>query len=343
MKTRRLVLLALCVALLGLAASPVKGPVTFTVDVPSRTWKALKVRNLPDGAVVGVQVQTSGEVAVSFLNAADLRRFPRVTRPLFQGEVDKRLSFSVTMPEAGDYFVVFYNRSASEPRAITVTVRAARGDLGDAAEEEQRALRERQSDLAEAEEKLRKFERNLSQVFVFESFPIRAKQCAAPTAFSGPSGIVLCREYAQKLYATLGDKAKAADALLFTIFHELGHVLLKQWGYPFFDNEEVADEFATVVMVMLGQKKRVRAKAEFFAANPSMAEAITKAFQDDRHPLSAQRARNILRWLSDPRLVRKWQPVFVPHMQTAMLERLQRQPTPWTDLALVEKELTARR
>ncbi len=95
-------------------------------------------------------------------------------------------------------------------------------------------------------------------------------------------------------------------------------------------------------MVMLNMKGRVLAKAEFFAANPSMSELLAKAFKDDRHPLSVQRARNIRRWANDPTLVRKWQTVFVPHMQTALLERLAKQPPDWADLALVNEELERR-
>ncbi len=60
MKSRLWVSLELCLSLLGLGASHVKGPVTFTVDVPPVKWKALKLRNLPKEAVVGVNVRTSG-------------------------------------------------------------------------------------------------------------------------------------------------------------------------------------------------------------------------------------------------------------------------------------------
>jgi hypothetical protein len=67
-----------------------------------------------------------------------------------------------------------------------------------------------------------------------------------------------------------------------------------------------------------------------------------KLFQGERHPLSMERARSVLRWVKDPQLARRWQKVLVPHMQTALLERLLRQPTVWTDLPLVEKELKAR-
>ncbi len=133
------------------------------------------------------------------------------------------------------------------------------------------------------------------------------------------------------------------NALLFTLFHEIGHVLLKQWAYPTYASEETADEFATVLIVMLDQKERLRAQAEFFHADASILELISKALSNDRHPLSGQRARNILRGSEDPGLVRRWQPIFVPHMQTPVLERLRQAPTRWADLALVEQELAARR
>jgi Putative metallopeptidase len=284
------------------------------------------LRNVPKSEVVVVDVQASGTVAVALVSAADYRTFPAVVRPLFHGLIEHRLSFSVTLAAGGDYFLVFDNRSAGEPRAITVMVRGTHG-----------------KQWGTTQQTLAEFERRLHQLFIFDPFPIRAELCGKPIAFNGPSGIVLCEEYARKLYDTLADQAKAGDAILFTLFHELGHILLAQWKFPFFDNEEVADEFATVLMVMLDQRERVRANAEYFAANPSVAEAIAKTFRDDRHLLSAQRALNIVRWLNDPQLLRKWQTIFVPHMQTAVLERLLRQRTAWTDRALVEKELAARR
>jgi hypothetical protein len=95
-------------------------------------------------------------------------------------------------------------------------------------------------------------------------------------------------------------------------------------------------------MIMLGQGARVRAKAEFFAKNASAAEALAKQLRDDRHPISAQRARNLLRWLDDPNLVRKWQPLFVPRMQTAILRRLLASPPVWADRELIERTLATR-
>lgn len=47
-------------------------------------------------------------------------------------------------------------------------------------------------------------------------------------------------------------------------------------------------------------------------------------------------------WTQDPNLPLKWQPVLVPHMQTELLKKLKSQPTSWTDLSLVKKELALR-
>jgi hypothetical protein len=42
--------------LLAPAAAQVKGPVTFSVDVPPGRWKAVRLRNLPKDAVLAVRV-----------------------------------------------------------------------------------------------------------------------------------------------------------------------------------------------------------------------------------------------------------------------------------------------
>jgi hypothetical protein len=297
--------------------------VSLDAQVPPQKWQATRLRNLPAGALVLVEVEASANLDVALVDNMGFRRLPALDYPLFHARDDAHVSFSVTIPTTGDYYLVLDNRGSAEPRTARLTIRASSG-----------------SRQGTAEVTLTAFEESLRRLFVFEPFPIRVKRCGVPQAFAGPSGIVLCTEYAERLARVLGDRAK--DAVLFTLFHELGHVLLAQWKYPAFDNEEVADEFATAVMIMLGQGARVRAKAEFFAKNASAAEALAKQLRDDRHPISAQRARNLLRWLDDPNLVRKWQPLFVPRMQTAILRRLLASPPVWADRELIERTLATR-
>ena len=146
--------------------------------------------------------------------------------------------------------------------------------------------------------------------------------------------------------ATLGVEASADGPIEILLLDAEDYARFSSPARPVLQgktSEETADEFATVLIVMLDQKERLRAQAEFFHANASILERIAKDLSNARHPPSGQRARDILRWSEDSGLVRRWQPIFVPHMQTPVLERLRQAPTPWTDLALIEKELAARR
>jgi len=300
---------------------------TFNIDIPAGKWNAARLRNLPKDAAVAVQVVSNGEITVALVDSRDYQRFSETSRPLFAGRVEKRLSFSVSIPATGDYFLVLDNRSGRESRAVTVAVRAARSGA---------------DQTKSAEDILKNFERQLHQIFVFTPFPIGTQKCGSPRAFLGTSGIVLCEEYVHYLFDILKDKKKTKDTLSFSIFHEVARVLLAQWNHPSYAEKEVADEFATVLMIMFSQKERAVATAEYLIKNPPVSETFSKLFTDDRHPLSIERARNILRWARDPQVARKWQKVLVPHMQTSLLKKLRQQPAPWADLPLVEKELTDR-
>jgi len=79
--------------------------------------------------------------------------------------------------------------------------------------------------------------------------------------------VILCAELGRKL-RDLGGKTKAQDAMMFAMTHEVGHILLRHWGYPFYDNEEVADEFATALLVLFGHGERARTAAELFEQLP---------------------------------------------------------------------------
>lgn len=319
------------VLLLCLPDSPAlarSGQATFRVDVPAREWKGLRVKNIPSGARLAVEVRSDRPLAVALLDAESFARFPGPEPSLFRGRAQERLSFSVLAPTTGDYYVVLDNRDGTETRTVELTVTGETDDDGAAS--------------ADAQAQLREFQDRLRQLFVFEPFSIQLARCGEPEATAGAEGVVICAEYAKQVQERMRDPAKVGDVLLFTLFHELGHVLLEQWRYPLYENEEAADEFAAAVLVMLDQGERARPAIEFFRTSPSFVEAIARAFRDDRHPLSQQRARNLERWLADPELVRRWQTIFVPHMQTAVLERLDRAPRPWVDVALVQSQLAAR-
>ncbi|MGH8632442.1 MAG: hypothetical protein ACREU7_16970 [Burkholderiales bacterium] len=112
-------LLLLC----GLAAAAERGEATLNVEVPAAQWKGVRLKNLPKGTSVALQIEASGKIRVIVVDSAELRRFPR-TRALFDATVETRLGFSVVIPRSGDYFVVFDNRAAAEARQVRMKVEA---------------------------------------------------------------------------------------------------------------------------------------------------------------------------------------------------------------------------
>ena len=323
----RIALFALSISLISLPAWAVKGPVRMSLDVPPGQWKTARLKSLPKDAVVAVKVECDGEILVGIVGTKDYLTYPNAPRPLFLGRVLKQLSFSVSIPEAGDYYVVLDNRSGRQPRQLTITMGAARSSV---------------DQLEAADKILRAFEGQLHQIFIFDPFQMGVEKCNEPKSFLDRSGIFLCAEYVYYLYDTLGHKERAQNALSFSIFHEVARVLLTEWNHASATSKETADEFATVLMLMLKQNERAYGIAEYFVRNPSESETLAKLLDDDRHPPSPERCQKILRWLDDPQLVRKWQKFLVPHMQTVLLKRLLLKPTPWTDIELVERELQAR-
>jgi hypothetical protein len=321
------VLFAFLLPLFCLSSAAAERLAAADLEIPPGKWKSIRLKDLPKDANIAVHVASSGEILVVFLNSTNYRRFSEAPRPLFSGRAEKQLSFSFSIPEKGDYYVVLDNRTGQEPRAVKVTVRAARAGAG-----------QKKS----AEEILVNFERQLLRLFVFKPFPIGARKCGAPRPFAGDSGIILCEEYVHHLYDALKDKGTTRSVLSFSIFYEVSRQLLGQWHHPSAGDPEVIDEFTAVLMAMLNLRDRLIATAEHFLGNPSSAENLSELFGEGPHPPSAQRAKKLLALAKDVELPRRWQKSLVPHMQTALLKRLQKQPTSWTDLPLVEKELAKR-
>lgn len=321
-------LLTSCLSLLFSGAFAASGPVTVNSDIHAGDSKAIRLKNLPKNAVVAVSVESDGEITVVVMDSTNYLQFPSNHRPLFVGQVKKRLGFSLTIPATDDYYLLLDNRTGREPRSVKVMVNAARSNA---------------DQLKSANNILRNFEQQLHKVFVFDPFYFGVKQCEGTRAFvEEGSGIVLCTEYLYHLHNSIKDKQMAQNALAFSIFHEVGRVLLSEWNHPLSTNEGIADEFATVLMVMVNQDDRAAEISKYFLENPSVHKALGKQLGDDRHPISEQTAQKILNWLKNPVFARKWQKVLVPHMQTTLLKRLYQHPTDWTDLPAVKKELEVR-
>jgi len=95
-------------------------------EVPAGKWKAVRLKNLPEGAGLGIRVIANGSLAVILVHEAELKRYPEPVSPVFQGTLDRTLTFSVVVPESGNYYVILDNRRGAEERRVRVQIEARR-------------------------------------------------------------------------------------------------------------------------------------------------------------------------------------------------------------------------
>jgi hypothetical protein len=117
-------------------------------------------------------------------------------------------------------------------------------------------------------------------------FNIYVRPCGFRNAFS-TRDVVICTELVSDL---LGNGL--GDALLPILFHELAHSLLFLWNLPGFDNEDLADEFAAVLLGNINPES-IDAYIKWLEGHDSVREAVIQITEGDRHTISIQRARNM--------------------------------------------------
>lgn len=97
----------------------------LNTEVAPAKWKAVRLKNLPKGAAVGLTVACSGTLDLIFIRQNELKRFPAAVSPLIQGTVERKLEFSVVVPALGDYYAIFDNRQGKELQKVRILIRAA--------------------------------------------------------------------------------------------------------------------------------------------------------------------------------------------------------------------------
>jgi hypothetical protein len=328
------VLLVLGMALRTLDVFAASNPQSFAVDVPSGHWKTVRLQNLPKDVLVALAVKSDGPLTVGFLDARDQKQFPRIAHPLFWGQLESKLGFSVTIQQPGDYYVVLDNRQGTLNRQVRLTAQAT---LGGAAAQ---ALVNAQ--LRKVELQLHALVLKLNQTFVFEPVPIQVKTCDRRQPFERAGSVTLCLQYARQLMQTFQDKTQASDALVYSLFQEMAQLFRSQWGLASSDPSTMLDELTTVLMLTFRLDANVRAYSQTVINHPTLTASFGETFNDPLHPLTVERAQRVLKWATDPALVHHWQAQLVPHMQTKALQQLKDHPQPWSDQALTEKELASR-
>ena len=177
----------------------------------------------------------------------------------------------------------------------------------------------------------------LKKLFEFPDFNIYVRMCGFPNAFSSPD-ITMCQELENSL-----DSKSAGEAISFVFLHESAHSLLNLWDYPLYDNEDVADELATVLLLIGDQKDKALQAAKWWEEKSSENHATAKHWMDDRHTVSSQRARNIVNRINnEDELERRWLTLLIPKMRDEMLELMLQDEITSETHRLVEEELVKR-
>jgi hypothetical protein len=304
------------------------------VDVLPGQWKGVRFKALPKDIVLALGMTANGAISVGFLTASDHRQFPRMKQPLFWGQVEAKLGFSVTIQQPGDYYVVVDNREGIAPRHVELTIQAT------ATKTAAQAMMAEQ--LRKVELQLKMLEQKLTETFVFDPVAIRVKTCEGRQPFERTETLTLCLQYARQLMQTFQDRTQAVDALVYSMFQEVARLLQSQWSGDLADVPASLDELTTVLMLTFRLDASVRAYSQMMINQPALSSSLNELFNDASHPLTTDRAQRVLKWATDPDLVRNWQPRLVPHMQTKMLHHLKRHPQPWSDPQMIDKELADR-
>lgn len=118
------------------------------------------------------------------------------------------------------------------------------------------------------------------------SFKILVRPCGFRNAFSNRD-VVICTELVLDLVSN-----SFTEALLPILFHEVAHSLLFLWNLPGFDNEDMADEFAAVLLGNVNPES-IDVYIKWLEARDSVREAVIQIAEGDRHTISIQRARNM--------------------------------------------------
>lgn len=133
--------------------------------------------------------------------------------------------------------------------------------------------------------------------------------------------------------------------MLSVFLHEVGHSLLSLWGMPGNNNEDIADEFSTYVLMSGGPNgyQYLDASLQFWQNRNSANEALNILQNGDRHSLSIQRMRNIKEnMISGEAFIKRWNNLLYEHYTDNALNEVIKKPVPGADVELATKILIQR-
>ena len=183
----------------------------------------------------------------------------------------------------------------------------------------------------------------LKKQLIFPDFNIHIEPCGQANAFSetfGNGDIHYCTEMISHVM-----KTKNKGAFIAIFLHEVGHSLLGLWGIPGNNNEDIADEFSTYVLMSGGPSgyALLDRSLEFWQEGDSSAEAMNMLKNGDRHSLSIQRLRNIKENMQrGEAFIKRWNKLIYQHETSEALNQVVSNPQHGDDVELARSILEQR-
>lgn len=254
----------------------------------------LHLNEAGDSYVVFTRTRSRG-ASLIVLDGRDRASNNLAPSPIFNQPISGQASFTIAKPPSKEGLIaVLANKSSSD---IEVAMRIDR--VGIRTPEIRDRVRDWVAIPYEA----------LNSVYRVPAITITVRPCGQINAFSAPD-IIICSE----LIADLAER-NLVNALHPILLHELAHSVLNIWNLPGYDNEDIADEFAAVLLAKLAPEI-LDDYIRWLESNDSVAEAVVQLVSGGRHAISVQRARNMRRIMSNPEpVMRRWNNFLSPYIR----------------------------
>jgi Putative metallopeptidase len=304
------------------------------VVVPAQRLAIYELGNLEPGDAVAVQVDIANAVykdlSVYVVDVANVALVRQNLAFRFQvGALKKVAPFrlSTKIATGGPYYLVLDNRFAA---IIEKKVDYQVALLKQLSQEQIQAQKV----------PLEKLYAGLKNTFAFKDFNIHVRPCGHINAFStkATGDVTICSEI-------LADMSRQPGAMTAVLIHELGHTLLNLWGYPNYQNEDDADQFATIMLLRSGDKGKqaLYEWMQWYARQDSRAQAQQMLSVGDTHALSVQRIRNIQASMNNSAdLIKRWNNILYPNMTVDTLKSVVSHPASYDDPEAAKRELSRR-
>jgi hypothetical protein len=164
------------------------------------------------------------------------------------------------------------------------------------------------------------FTKYIAKVFAVKELNIFIIPCGTDNAGSidKTGDIIICTE----LEMTFLMKGRANGLFAF-ITHQIGRILLKQWGLSEPNIDVTADEFAAVILHYHNRSEGTLELMKWLQENPCYSTTPRKVCKRAEIQSTAQRIRNIERIRNNPEpFVRKWDRLLFPRMTLHGLDEM---------------------